>query len=171
MAEFLITTDEVQVWKLNLNDTQAEAEEKYQSLLSEDEIDRAQKLRFQDDRFRFTVARANLRLLLSRYIDKKPRQLWLRYGRHGKPYLSEESNPDRINFNLSHSHIAGGSVRISSESRYRQWFSHKLASWQDQFDTLGCTGCGRCITWCPVGIDITEEAKKLQALPKEEKLN
>ena len=67
-------------------------------------------------------------------------------------------------FNLSHSHIAGGSVRVSSESRYRQWFSHKLASWQDQFDTLGCTGCGRCITWCPVGIDITEEAARLQVL-------
>lgn len=66
-------------------------------------------------------------------------------------------------FNVSHSHIAGGSVRVSNFSRYRQWFSHKLASWQDQFGTLGCTGCGRCITWCPVGIDITAEAKRLQA--------
>lgn len=66
-------------------------------------------------------------------------------------------------FNLSHSHIAGGSVRVANFSRYRQWFSHKLASWQDQFDTLGCTGCGRCITWCPVGIDITAEVKRLQA--------
>lgn len=67
-------------------------------------------------------------------------------------------------FNLGHSHLAGGSVRSSSESRYRQWFSHKLASWQDQFDTLGCTGCGRCITWCPVGIDITAEAARLQSM-------
>lgn len=64
-------------------------------------------------------------------------------------------------FNLDHSHIAGGSVREAPNSRYRQWFNHKLASWQDQFDTLGCTGCGRCVTWCPVGIDITEEAQRV----------
>lgn len=65
-------------------------------------------------------------------------------------------------FNLSHSHIAGGSVRETGFSRYRQWFNHKLASWQDQFDTLGCVGCGRCITWCPVGIDITAEVARLE---------
>jgi sulfhydrogenase subunit beta (sulfur reductase) len=65
-------------------------------------------------------------------------------------------------FNLSHSHIAGGSIRKSGDSRYRQWLTHKLASWQDQFDTLGCVGCGRCISWCPVGIDIAAEAKRLQ---------
>ena len=35
--------------------------------------------------------------------------------------------------------------------------THKLATWGDQFDTFGCVGCGRCITWCPVAIDITEE--------------
>ncbi len=69
-------------------------------------------------------------------------------------------------FNESHSHMAGGSVRQSPDSRYRQWFSHKLASWQDQFDTLGCTGCGRCISWCPVGIDITQEAINVLNLPQ-----
>jgi sulfhydrogenase subunit beta (sulfur reductase) len=65
-------------------------------------------------------------------------------------------------FNVSHSYIAGGSIRKSGDSRYRQWLTHKLASWQDQFDTLGCVGCGRCISWCPVGIDIAAEAKRLQ---------
>ena len=60
-------------------------------------------------------------------------------------------------FTLDFSYIHGGSVRISAKSRYRQWMTHKLASWIDQFDISGCVGCGRCISWCPVGIDITEE--------------
>jgi len=61
-------------------------------------------------------------------------------------------------FNTEFTYIHGGSIRISAKSRYRQWLVHKLASWHDQFGTSGCVGCGRCITWCPVGIDITEEA-------------
>lgn len=59
---------------------------------------------------------------------------------------------------LDFSYIHGGSIRASGKSRYRQWLMHKLANWVDQFGTLGCVGCGRCITWCPVGIDLTEEA-------------
>lgn len=59
-------------------------------------------------------------------------------------------------FNIAFTYIVGGSVRTSPESRYRHWVMHKLATWKDQFGTFGCVGCGRCITWCPVGIDITE---------------
>ncbi|WP_237853726.1 4Fe-4S dicluster domain-containing protein [Rhodohalobacter sulfatireducens] len=65
-------------------------------------------------------------------------------------------------FTLEYSYIHGGSVRHSTKSRYRQWMTHKLASWHDQFDTSGCVGCGRCITWCPVGIDITEEVSAIR---------
>ncbi|NJL29572.1 MAG: sulfite reductase subunit A, partial [Thermoanaerobaculia bacterium] len=61
-------------------------------------------------------------------------------------------------FTTDFSYLHGGSVRTSAASRYRQWLTHKLSSWHDQFGTSGCVGCGRCITWCPVGIDITEEA-------------
>ncbi|MBI1860292.1 MAG: 4Fe-4S dicluster domain-containing protein, partial [Deltaproteobacteria bacterium] len=65
-------------------------------------------------------------------------------------------------FTMDFSHVHGGSVRSSPLSRYRQWMTHKLASWHDQFDTSGCVGCGRCITWCPVGIDITEETNAIR---------
>ncbi|GAA4659406.1 MULTISPECIES: 4Fe-4S dicluster domain-containing protein [Amycolatopsis] len=64
-------------------------------------------------------------------------------------------------FELDFSYLHGGSVRTSGESRYRQWMSHKLGTWHDQFGTSGCVGCGRCIAWCPAGIDITEEAAAL----------
>ncbi len=64
-------------------------------------------------------------------------------------------------FSIDHSYLHGGAVRSTTQSRYRQWMTHKLSSWWDQFDTSGCVGCGRCITWCPVGIDITEEASAI----------
>ena len=66
-------------------------------------------------------------------------------------------------FTLDHSYLHGGSVRRSVRSRYRQWLTHKLASWIDQFGTSGCIGCGRCIVWCPVAIDITDEVAAIRA--------
>ena len=65
-------------------------------------------------------------------------------------------------FTMDFSYIHGGSVRATPMSRYRQWMTHKLATWIDQFGSSGCVGCGRCITWCPVGIDITEEVRALR---------
>ncbi len=65
-------------------------------------------------------------------------------------------------FTVDYSHIHGGAVRGTARSRYRQWMTHKLATWHDQFGSSGCVGCGRCVTWCPVGIDITEEARAIR---------
>jgi succinate dehydrogenase/fumarate reductase-like Fe-S protein len=65
-------------------------------------------------------------------------------------------------FTLEFSHIHGGSIRSSVLARYRQWLTHKFAYWKDQFGTYGCVGCGRCITWCPVGIDVTEEIQGIR---------
>jgi ferredoxin len=60
-------------------------------------------------------------------------------------------------FNPEFARVHGGNFRPSIRGRYRQWLTHKFASWFDQFEVSGCVGCGRCITWCPVGIDVTEE--------------
>ena len=65
-------------------------------------------------------------------------------------------------FNFDHAHTAGGNMRPDIRSRYRQWLTHKLASWIDQYGVSGCVGCGRCITWCPVAIDITEEVAAIR---------
>ena len=66
-------------------------------------------------------------------------------------------------FEVDFSYLHGGSVRTSAASRYRQWLTHKLGTWHDQFGESGCVGCGRCIAWCPVGIDITTEVAALAA--------
>ena len=65
-------------------------------------------------------------------------------------------------FTMDFSYLHGGSLRTSARSRYRQWMTHKLATWIDQFGSSGCVGCGRCITWCPVAIDITEEVRAIR---------
>ncbi|WP_040789192.1 4Fe-4S dicluster domain-containing protein [Nocardia paucivorans] len=70
-------------------------------------------------------------------------------------------------FELDFSYLHDGSVRQSGESRYRQWLGHKLSTWYDQFGTSGCVGCGRCIAWCPAGIDLTEEVARLAELAAE----
>jgi ferredoxin len=68
-------------------------------------------------------------------------------------------------FTAEHSYMSSGVVRQTTRSRYRQWLVHKLATWHDQFDVSGCVGCGRCITWCPVGIDLTEEVAAIRGEP------
>ncbi|MCA9131844.1 MAG: 4Fe-4S dicluster domain-containing protein [Planctomycetales bacterium] len=73
-------------------------------------------------------------------------------------------------FNIDFSYTAGGTVRNDRRSRFRQWLTHKLASWHDQFDSSGCVGCGRCITWCPVGIDLTAEVAALRESPAAKRL-
>jgi succinate dehydrogenase/fumarate reductase-like Fe-S protein len=65
-------------------------------------------------------------------------------------------------FNPEYSYVFGGNSRPNTRSRYRQWITHKLAGWYQQFGISGCVGCGRCITWCPAGIDITAEAAALR---------
>lgn len=79
--------------------------------------------------------------------------------------LGKESRRERVwdsCFNPVYSSVFGGNTRPNIRSRYRQWLTHKLGQWQAQFDVVGCVGCGRCITWCPAGIDLTEEVAALR---------
>jgi ferredoxin len=74
---------------------------------------------------------------------------------------SEHSRSWDSCFTQDHGYIHGKNIRPTIKDRYRMWLTHKLASWIDQFGSSGCVGCGRCITWCPVGIDLTEELPAL----------
>ena len=69
-------------------------------------------------------------------------------------------------FDIAFSYMNGGTVRDNIRARYRQWLTHKLASWIDQFGSSGCVGCGRCITWCPPGIDLTNEVAAIRGAPQ-----
>lgn len=66
------------------------------------------------------------------------------------------------------SYIHGGGARTSVRARWRHWVTHKLGTWHEQFGGSGCTGCGRCITWCPAGIDFTEETAAIRTVPRRE---
>ena len=70
-------------------------------------------------------------------------------------------------FSLQYAEVHGGNTRPTPRARYRQWLTHKLATWEDQFGSLGCVGCGRCIAWCPVGIDIREEVRAIRTQEEE----
>jgi len=65
-------------------------------------------------------------------------------------------------FSPEHGYIHGKNMRPATRERYRMWMTHKLGAWIDQFGASGCVGCGRCISWCPAGIDFVEEYRKVR---------
>ena len=65
-------------------------------------------------------------------------------------------------FSMDFTRVAGGNTRPSVRARYRQWLTHKFSYWTNQFGATGCVGCGRCVTWCPAGIDVTAEVNAIR---------
>ena len=99
----VVKREDVHVWRARLNQP-ASTVKSFRSILSPDELRRADSFYFEKDRTRFIVARAVLRTILSRYLGVPPRAVRFCYGRHGKPALAEESGGNGLRFNMSHSH-------------------------------------------------------------------
>ncbi len=57
--------------------------------------------------------------------------------------------------------VHGGNFRRTRAARLRQFVMHKL-DYTEQYGTPGTVGCGRCIRWCPTGIDLTEVAEEIR---------
>ncbi|MCB0195793.1 MAG: 4'-phosphopantetheinyl transferase superfamily protein [Anaerolineae bacterium] len=93
---------QVHIWSVSL-DQPLETIVQLTELLSRDERERANRFIFDNDRRHFTVARASLRLILSRYLQTVPQQIRFHYTTHGKPELSGFGG-GWLYFNLSHSH-------------------------------------------------------------------
>ncbi len=103
MPKIPLKQNEIHIWRLRFSKASHDPEEFYRYFLSQDEKERADRLKFQTDRNNFLLARGHLRSLLSAYLYKEPKEFELCYGSYGKPYISKDSNPDNISFNLSHS--------------------------------------------------------------------
>ena len=72
--------------------------------LTDDELKRAERLQFQEDRLHFIAARWVLRTILGRYLHRDPKTLRFCYGPYGKPSLMSEPNRSNLCFSVSHSH-------------------------------------------------------------------
>lgn len=59
--------------------------------------------------------------------------------------------------------MAGGhNPRPGKKERVRNRFMHKLSYFPERYNMLLCTGCGRCISVCPVHMDITSIMKQIR---------
>jgi 4'-phosphopantetheinyl transferase len=116
-----LAANEVHVWRIAL-DRASWRQSLASGLLADDEGARARRFRFEEDQRRFVVCRANLRMILSLYLDCRPAEVLFRTGSHGKPFLEPATHGQRLRFNVSHSHelalvgvTAAGEVGVDIE--------------------------------------------------------
>lgn len=100
---FKLSSQEVHVWRVYI-DTDDSITKKLQPLLSTDERLKAARFRFEKDSAKYIVTRGTLRIILGRYLDKKPEELKFSYNQYGKPALHSINTNKLISFNVSHSH-------------------------------------------------------------------
>jgi ferredoxin len=79
-------------------------------------------------------------------------------GKDGKRYRSWDS----CGFGLFTLHTSGHNPRHVQSQRWRQRIMHKFSYMPDRNGTLGCVGCGRCSSGCPVDMNISEQLEELQ---------
>jgi len=102
MSGGFIACGEVHVWSVSLNSEPAPLTA-LNVLLSDEEHDRARRFHFDHHRRRFIVARATLRILLGRYLQKRGEEICFEYGPKGKPCLGGSDGGSGLRFNISHS--------------------------------------------------------------------
>jgi 4'-phosphopantetheinyl transferase len=100
--DLIVADHEVHVWRAQLELPSSQVQ-RLRGILTDDELDRADRFSFEIDRQRYIAARATLRSILSRYITIYPSHLRFDYNRYGKPFLTREFSSTLLNFNLSHS--------------------------------------------------------------------
>ena len=110
--DLLLADHEVHVWRAQL-DLPASQFQELSSLLTADELERANRFSFERDRQRFIAARGILRSILSRYLTICPEQVRFAYNQYGKPFLGPEFTSRLLNFNLAHS----GSMALYAVTR------------------------------------------------------
>lgn len=94
--------NQVNVWLVDLGAVPG-GDPQLNSILSDDELERAQRFLRQEDTERFVAARASLRTVLGRYVGVEPSELGFGYGKFGKPYLEQKVAGETLCFNISHS--------------------------------------------------------------------
>lgn len=98
-----LATDEVHIWRANLNRKNG-ALERFKGFLAENEIKRANRYYFDRDRKRFIVKQAVLRMILGLfYLDCGPHAISFGTNQYGKPYLKWEFYKGSLFFNVSDS--------------------------------------------------------------------
>ncbi|NNE47354.1 MAG: 4'-phosphopantetheinyl transferase superfamily protein [Rhodothermales bacterium] len=123
---------DVHLWRASLDPGQI-AISRFQSVLQDDELERAARFRFDVHRNRYIASRGILRILLSGYLDLEAREIAIVLTSHGKPELQRGQSD--LRFNLSHAgdmgvfaFAAGRRVGVDVEETARDVSFRQLAS-------------------------------------------